>query len=101
MWYVYDRRTSAIVRSYKTHPAAQAAITRAHRKYVRAFPWAAGSMAAEDDPLSWMAAAEAAWYHSVIEQRVTRRNLMTGAEFTQSVNTPRCCDPSSELYWTM
>ena len=101
MWYVYDKRSSAIVRSYKTHPAAQAAITRAHKKYVSHFPYAAGSNVEEDDPLSWMAAAEAQWYHSVIEQRVTKRNLISGREFTQSVNTPRCCDPSSELYWSM
>ena len=101
MWYVYDKRSSAIVKSYKTHAAAQAAITRAHKKYVRAFPYCPGSNADEDDPLFWMALAEAAWYHSVIEQRVTRRNLITGTEFTQSVNTPHCCDPSTETYWSM
>ena len=101
MWYVYDRRTSAIVKSYKTYPAAQAAITRAHKKYIRHFPYYPGSNAAEDDPLSWMAAADSQWYHSVIEQRVTKRNLITGQEFTQSINTPRCCDPSTETYWSM
>ena len=36
-----------------------------------------------------------------IEKQETRRNLMSGKEFTQSVNTPRCCDPSSETYWSM
>lgn len=101
MWYVYDKRSSAIVKGYKTHAAAQAAITRAHKKYVRAFPYVAGSNVEEDDPLFWMAAAEAGYYHMMIEQRVTKRNLMTGEEFTQSVNTPRSCDPSSELYWSM
>jgi hypothetical protein len=29
------------------------------------------------------------------------RNLMSGAEIEIPVDTPRCCDPSSELYWTM
>lgn len=101
MWYVYDKRSSAIVNSYKTQAAAQAAVTRAHKKYLRTHIYIAGSNAAEDDPLFWMALAEAGWYHSMIEQRVTRRNLMTGTEFTQTVNTPRCCDPSSELYWSM
>ena len=101
MWYVYDRRSSAIIKSYKTAAAAQAAITRAHKKYTRHFPYYPGSNAHEDDPLSWQSAAEAGWYHSVIEQRVTKRNLITGQEFTQSVNTPRSCDPSSELYWSM
>lgn len=36
-----------------------------------------------------------------IEQTEEVINLMTGAKVTQSVNTPRCCDPSSELYWSM
>lgn len=29
----------------------------------------------------------------------TVTNLMTGKEVEIDVNTPRCCDPSSELYW--
>ena len=36
-----------------------------------------------------------------IEQQVEKVNLMTGKKFMQSVNTPRACDPSSELYWSM
>lgn len=99
--YVYDKRSTAIVRGYKTFPAAQAAVTRAHKKYARAFPYQPGSNVEDDDPLYWMALAEAQYYHLMIEQRVTKRNLMTGEEFTQSVNTPRSCDPSSELYWSM
>ena len=101
MWYVYDRRTSAIVKNYKTLAAAQAAITRAHKRYLKTHIYYPGSNAAEDDPLSWMAAADANYYHLMIEQRVTKRNLITGKEFTQSVNTPRCCDPSTETYWSM
>jgi|688.fasta_scaffold120150_6 hypothetical protein len=101
MWYVYDKRSSAVVKSYKTHPAAQAAITRAHKKYVRAFPYVPGSNAHEDDPLFWMAAADSQYYHMFIEQRKIVRNLMSGKEVEISVNTPRSCDPSSELYWSM
>lgn len=29
------------------------------------------------------------------------KNLMSGKEIEIPVNTPRCCDPSTELYWTM
>ena len=28
-------------------------------------------------------------------------NLMSGIEIEIDADTPRCCDPSSELYWTM
>ena len=101
MWYTYDRRSSAIIKNYKTYAAAQAAITRAHKRYLKTHIYYPGSNAHEDDPLTWMAAADSAYYHLMIEQRVTRRNLMTGQEFTQSVNTPRCCDPSTETYWSM
>ena len=31
----------------------------------------------------------------------TVKNLMTGEDVTIPTDTPRCCDPSSELYWTM
>jgi len=31
----------------------------------------------------------------------TVRNMMSGLELDIPVDTPRCCDPSSELYWTM
>lgn len=29
------------------------------------------------------------------------RSLMSGQELEIEEGTPRCCDPSSELYWTM
>ena len=29
------------------------------------------------------------------------KNLMSGIEIEIDADTPRCCDPSSELYWTM
>ena len=32
---------------------------------------------------------------------VTVKNLMTGADVQIAHDTPRSCDPSSELYWTM
>ena len=31
----------------------------------------------------------------------TVTNLMTGKEIQIAENTPRACDPSSELYWSM
>lgn len=31
----------------------------------------------------------------------TVKNLMTGKDIVIDYNTPRSCDPSSELYWSM
>ena len=47
------------------------------------------------------AIAEVSTFHKSIEKTETKRNLLSGKEFTQPVNTPLCCDPSSETYWSM
>ena len=31
----------------------------------------------------------------------TVKSLMSGEEIQIAADTPRCCDPSSELYWSM
>lgn len=36
-----------------------------------------------------------------VELVVERRNLMSGKPFKTSINTPACCDPSTETYWSM
>jgi hypothetical protein len=100
MWYVYDKRSTAIVKGCKTSAAAQAAITRAHNRYVRHSPYVPGGLAQKLVLLSWIALAYSQYYHLFIEQHVTKRNLITGTEFTQSVNTPLCCDPNSETHWS-
>ncbi len=36
-----------------------------------------------------------------LEKKETVINLMSGLPVVQSVNTPLCCDVSSETYWSM
>lgn len=36
-----------------------------------------------------------------LDSLVERVNLMTGEKFYEEPNTPRCCSPSSEAYWSM
>jgi len=45
--------------------------------------------------------AEINHYYATIERTVTRKNLMSGIEYKESVNTPLCCSPASESYWSM
>ena len=37
----------------------------------------------------------------VFETNVTRLNLMSKMEYTERYDTPLCCSPSSETYWSM
>lgn len=50
---------------------------------------------------SQLAIAEINDFYANIEKKETKINMMSGKEFTQGVNTPLCCDPSSETYWSM
>lgn len=72
---------------FATAAAAKAAITREARR---------GAINAED-----FAIADSGTFHSEIEKTKTVKNLMSGADVEQSVNTPHCCDPSTETYWSM
>ena len=73
--------------TFKTEAAAKAARTRMikRQKYDGA----------------QLAVAEVAFYTKNIAGTVTRTNLMTGKDYQESVNTPMCCSPSSETYWSM
>lgn len=39
--------------------------------------------------------------YEIHETYVTRKNLMSGKEFTERYDTPYFCSPSSESYWSM
>ncbi len=39
--------------------------------------------------------------YEIHETYVTRRNMMSGAEFQERYDTPYYCSPSSETYWSM
>ena len=41
------------------------------------------------------------WRMEYFPTMKTVKNLMTGADVTIPHDTPRSCDPSSELYWSM
>jgi hypothetical protein len=91
MYYIIVRATGLIAtdgpnkaRSYKTRGAAQATHTRLCRKA----GWSAGDLSIVDTK-------------DYTPRMVTRKNLMSGAEFQEDVNTPYFCSPSSETYWSM
>jgi hypothetical protein len=72
---------------YLTEGSAKASLTRLVKK---------GVYKRED-----MAIADTFTFVDKIEKKVTKVNMMSGKEFEQPINTPLCCDPSSETYWCM
>ena len=90
-YYIIIRATGLIAtdgpnksRSYKTFSAAQATRTRLCRKA----GWTAGDLSIVHTQ-----------YYT--PKMVTRKNLMSGIEYQEDVNTPLCCSPASETFWSM
>lgn len=90
-YYIIIRATGLIAtdgpnktRSYKTRGAAQATRTRLCRKA----GWTAGELSIVD-------------VKDYKPRMVTRKNLMSGIEYQEDVNTPLCCSPASETFWSM
>jgi hypothetical protein len=91
MFYIIAKGTGLIVtdgpnrsRAYKTFGAARATRTRLCNK--------AGYSASD------LSIIDTKYYQP---KMVTRKNLMTGQEFEEDVNTPHFCSPSSESFWSM
>lgn len=89
-------RTVGKVGGYKTSAAAKRALTLMER---------ARRAGGDRDPANHckvrFAIADVAYFYGHIEKRVKRTNLMTGAEYEESINTPLACSPASETYWSM
>jgi len=94
---IYNLKSTKIRgdRTYKTHAAAQAALTRINNTWNRDYP------AELDQPRFLFGIAELDHYYKNIERQVERVNLMSGKTYTESVNTPLSCSPASETYWSM
>ena len=100
---VYEVGSNALIpeckgkfaRSYKTETAAKSARTRMLRKLNK------GTVLWKPEDL---AVAEFNFFFDHIKQpvqQVERVNIMTGKKYMEDVNTPMCCSPSSETYWSM
>lgn len=74
-------------KSFATYGAAQSAITREHNR---------GAI----DRIDFLI-EESEIFHKSIEKSETVINLLSGKPVVQPVNTPLCCDPSSETYHSM
>ena len=110
MFYIYERTSTYIMgkmntrtgevrpdhrQSYKTMPAAKAALTRMSKRY------RADLLESVNDPLYRYGIAEAGYFHKNIEKSRTVKNMMTDADIVESVNTPGYMSPRSEAYWSM
>ena len=92
---IYNKETTLILRErafskeyYATERAAKAALTRFSKKDPKI---------SRDD----FAIADSKDFHENIEKMKTVKNLMSGKPMEIPVNTPNCCNPGSETYWSM
>ena len=85
MFVVYHKASTQILKSFTKASAAKRSATCMNRN--------AGDV--------YYTYADIETYEKRVVTRKKVRNLMTGQEIEIDSNTPRCCDPSSEAYWSM
>jgi len=110
MYYIYEKTSTLIMgkmdqrtgevrpdhrKAYKTHSAAQAALTRMSKRY------RADLLETVNDPVYRFGIAEAEYFHTTIEKSRSRTNMMSKVQYTETVNTPNYMSPSSETFWSM
>lgn len=80
---------------YETERGAKAACTRLNR----AFTGCEMKVSNGKDVVQWtvMSASE---YRARPVKMVKKINLMSGQEYTEAEDTPLCCSPASETYWS-
>lgn len=87
---IYHKDTTYLLatKSYATERAAKTALTK---------------MAKKDESINKddYAIADACEFHTKIEKTKIVKNLVSQIEVEIPVNTPRSCDPSSNLYHSM
>ena len=109
MFYIYEKSSTYIIgkpskwdqtvrpdhrQSYKTMAAAKAGLTRIKK--------AENLLPTDPNYADFRyGIAEAEYFHKTIEKTRTRKNMMSGLDFTETVNTPGYMSPASESYWSM
>ena len=82
---VYHKASTQIIKSFDTESGAKRSATCMNRN-------------AGDVKYTY---ADNETYTKRIVHRKTVKSLMTGQDVEINSNTPRCCNPSSETYWSM
>jgi hypothetical protein len=93
MWVIYEVDTTVLYRNRRTRRDAWATIGAAKAEMTR-----------QRLDIFKYGLSEKGHFHKRIERTevvYSIHDLKKERPITQGVNTPRCCDPSSELYWSM
>lgn len=85
MFVVYHKASGQIIKMFNTKSGAKRSTTCMNRN--------AGDV--------YYTFADMETYNKRVVTRITVKSLMTGKDVEIDSNTPLCCDPSSETYWSM
>jgi len=93
MFVVYHKASTQKLKLFNTESSAKRSATCMNRNaaYPKRFP---------KDKELYAYATEDEYNNSVVH-KVLVKNLMTGKEVVIDSNTPWCCNPASETYWSM
>jgi hypothetical protein len=92
MFVIYDKQTTIIFKPFKTKEFKSiGAAKRQLNEFAKIY----------NTDMSGYAIADEITFHSTIEKTVKRKNLMSGLEYDEPINTPPYMSPACESYWSM
>jgi hypothetical protein len=91
---VYHINSTQRIKNFKSESGAKRSTTCMNRN-------AANSKYASLDGISPYAYTDLENYEKNVVYKKKVINLMSGKEIEIDSNTPHCCDPSTETYWSM
>lgn len=96
---VYDTKTTVIKKHFELESAAKRSTTCMNRKAVKQAVDRA--LTGNKTDVDVYAYKELNDYNQNVVYMKTVKNLITGKDIQIPSNTPHCCDPSTETYWSM
>ncbi len=92
MFVIYNKETTIIFKPFKTKAFKSiGAAKRQLNEFAKIY----------NVDLTKYAIADEITFHTTIEKTVKRKNLMSGLEYDEPINTPPYMSPACESYWSM
>ena len=101
MFIVYHKESTVKMKQFETETAAKRSVTCMNRNARNTAPKNTFNYGVSKEDYAPYAYTDAEDYSKNVVYNKKVINLMTRKEIEIPSNTPACCDPSTETYWSM
>jgi len=97
----YKKPSHLSAAHYPTERGAKIAATKLNKKVKFDLGEAVRRRAHNEPQETWVAMSREKYAEKYPVKMIERTNLMSGKKYMEAEDTPLCCSPASETYWSM